>query len=62
LILDLIDRKITQFRIVIDEGSKILIADPRVISIVGIDYQANGFEPQWILSEDKFDKKFEVNE
>ena len=59
LIEDLISKKIGQIRLVIDTGRKVLITNPISVKFKGEDYQAEDYEPQWILSEDKFDNIYE---
>ena len=59
LIEDLINKEIGQVRLIIDNGRKILIANPISVKFKGKDYQADDYEPQWILPEIEFEKIYE---
>jgi hypothetical protein len=59
LIVGLIEMRMPQVRVIVDDGLKILITSPKAVAMKGINYQADGYEPQWALPESEFDKKFE---
>ena len=59
LIEDLKKKKILQFRLLIDNGRKILVTNLTSIRFKGKDYQAEEYEPQWILPELEFDNIYE---
>ena len=52
----LVETGISQIRIVVDNGKRILIVSPKKWQEKGIPHQSKGFEPQLVLREKDFDK------
>jgi len=60
LIESLIKKDIMEIRVIVDDGRRLLITTPQDVSMMGKNYQAQGYEPQFVLPEANFDKKFEM--
>ena len=60
LIQDLIRKGVDRFKLIIDEGKRILVTNLSSIIAFGKSYQVEGYEPRWILAESSFDKVYEM--